>query len=122
MKRPGGKGVQRANEKTDHQMKKWILLTVLAAASAFVAPDIQAQVVVKVRPVRPAKVVVTKPARPSARYVWVDGHWRWNNRSNRYVWVDGRWIKRKRGRVWVAGRWKKVPGGFIWVEGYWRRA
>ena len=82
---------------------------------------VQAQVVVSVRPNRPA-VVVVKPTKVKKGYVWREGYWKYNRRSARYVWVKAGWIKKKRGMVWVPGQWKQVPKGWIWVEGRWRRA
>ena len=80
-----------------------------------------AQVVVKVRPARPAAVVV-KPAKIKRGYIWVDGHWKYNKRHNRYVWVNAKYVRVKRGHAYVAGHWKSVPGGYKWVPGHWRRA
>ena len=67
-----------------------------------------AQVVVKVRPNRPA-VVVAKPAKVRAGHVWVAGHWCHN--GNRYVWVKGGWIRARANHNWVAGRWVACRGG-----------
>ena len=78
----------------------------------------QAQVVVKVRPARPA-VVLTRPAKARTGHIWVDGHWRYNNRTNQYVWVKGHWKQARAGHNWVAGRWVACTGGHKWVAGYW---
>lgn len=82
--------------------------------------DAPAQVVVKRKPAAP-KVVVVKSKRPSARHIWVAGHWKWNPRRKQYVWVDGKWFRPKKGHVYVAGRWKQTRGGYVWVSGYWRK-
>jgi len=83
--------------------------------------ELLAQVVVSVRPARPATVVV-KPAKVRRGHIWVAGHWKYNTKRNRYVWVDARWIKAKRGHQYVAGRWINVKGGYKWVPGHWSRA
>jgi hypothetical protein len=77
-----------------------------------------AQVFVKIRPIRPA-VVVVKPACPGPNHIWVDGDWRWNPKRNEYVWVDGYWLAPKPGRNWIAGEWIEGPEGHKWVPGHW---
>ena len=84
------------------------------------AVNTQAQVIVKTRPLAP-KMIIVKPKRPGAGHIWVDGHWKWNDRKNKYVWVQGKWYKPRRGYVYVAGRWKRTRKGHVWVEGYWRK-
>src|SRR5271156_5989522 len=71
--------------KGDLSMKKFLLT---AAATALLgASTAFAQVVVRVAP--PPPVVEHRPVSPGARYVWTDGHHRWN--GHRYVRVSGRW-------------------------------
>ena len=81
------------------------------------ASSINAQVVVKVKPVKPrVKVVTTVSAHPG--HVWINGHWKYS--GGRYVWVDGYYVKERPGHVWVSGHWKSVPGGWKWVPGHWK--
>lgn len=79
----------------------------------------QAQVVVKVRPNRP-KVVVKRPAARKG-YVWIQGHWKVNNRRNGYVWVKGHWARARKGYRYVPGKWVTVRGGHQWKSGVWVR-
>ena len=101
-------------------MKKALpfVLAIAMALSGSLAAN--AQVVVKVKPVRP-KVKVVKPAAPGPNDVWVTGGWTYNKRLNKYVWHDGRWARSKRGQRWVAGHWVKGRGGHRWVAGHWVR-
>jgi hypothetical protein len=66
----------------------------------------------------PPPQVEVKPAAPSARHTWVDGHWKWN--GNRYVWVSGHWEKSRGNKTWVAGHWNKTGHGWRWVPGHWK--
>ncbi len=59
-----------------------------------------------------------RPSKPGPKYVWVDGHWKWN--GHRYVWVKGHWVKGQQGKTWVSGHWKTTPRGHVWVSGHWR--
>ena len=77
-----------------------------------------AQLVVKVRPARPAKVV--KCPGPKKGHVWIGGHW--TVRGGNYVWVKGRYVQNRPGYRWVPGHWKRCKGGQKWVPGHWRRA
>ena len=86
----------------------------------FTVGQTSAQVIVAVKPVRPA-VVVAKPAKVRTGYIWVDGHWRYNQRQARYVWVKGTWIRAKRNHRYVAGHWVSTRSGYKWVPGRWRR-
>ncbi len=82
----------------------------------------QAQVVVKVKPVRP-KVVVVKPARPKAHSVWIDGHWKWNKTTHSYHWVAGHYATKRSGYYYKPGHWVAVGHrGYKWVPGKWQRA
>jgi len=76
-----------------------------------------AQVVVRVAP--PPPVVEHRPVSPGTRYVWTDGHHRWN--GHRYVRVSGRWaVPPHAGGAWVPGHWAERGGGWVWIEGHWR--
>lgn len=102
-------------------MRKLSTLAAIAFITVvFSANTGHSQVVVKVRPPRP-KVVVKKPARPGPKFVWIDGHWRWNRKQHKYVWVAGHWTQPKRGHKWIPGHWASVPGGHKWIPGHWAR-
>jgi hypothetical protein len=77
----------------------------------------QAQVVVRIGPPPPPRVVI--PVSPGPRYVWTDGYYRWNRQD--YVWVPGRYVIPPRHRaVWVSGHWAPRRRGYVWVPGHWR--
>jgi hypothetical protein len=71
-----------------------------------------------VRTAPPPPQVETKPPRPGAKAVWIDGHWKWAGK--RYVWVSGHWEKNPKGK-WVPGHWKRRGRGHVWVKGHWKR-
>lgn len=98
-------------------MKKILPLIALAVLTAV---NTQAQIVVKVRPSRPA-VVIAKPAKANRGHVWIDGHWVWNKKCACYRWKKGHWVKARRGHAYVPGHWKSVNGGHKWVPGHWKR-
>jgi len=81
-----------------------------------------AQVIVRVKPVRPKKTIVVKRAKPRKGYLWVDAHWQWNAKRNKYVWVDGKYIRKKRGYRYVTGKWVNTRRGHKYVPGHWVRA
>ncbi len=90
-----------------------LMLTLLAGFSA--AANAQ-HIYVRVQPAAP---VVTRPAAPSARHIWIDGEW--IVRNNNYEWKPGYWsIPPERSR-WVHGYWVKERGGWYWHPGYWRK-
>jgi len=63
------------------------------------------------------KVLVTRPAAPSARHIWVNGHYVYQ--GGRYVWVKGRWAVPPRARaIWVPGHYDARRG--VWVTGHWK--
>ena len=102
-------------------MKNVIAVFIMSVLMIFAATSESAAQVVRVRPAKPAKVLV-KPNKPRRGYVWVDGHHRWNPQQRKYNWVKGRWVKARPGHVWVPGRWVVVKGkGHKWVPGTWRR-
>jgi len=100
-------------------MKKITKVFMLFAALTLGAlATANAQIVVRVRPSRPA-VVVTRPAQPSPRHVWVDEEW--VPRGHRYVWHGGYWTKPPhRNAVFVPGHWDHHERGEVWVKGYWK--
>lgn len=82
------------------------------------ATEAGAQLIVSVRPPRPA-VIVTRPVAPSPRHVWVEEDWVCRGRG--YRWHGGYWAAPPRPRaVWVPGHWDTRPRGEVWVPGFWR--
>ena len=66
-------------------MKRFNLILALSFFFIFVSlKDINAQVIIKAKPVRP-KVIVGKPDRPNPGHVWVASHWQWNKKQREYV-------------------------------------
>lgn len=104
-------------------MKKLLALVILATTIlAGSAETLKAQVVVKVKPVRPAHVVMIKPTRVKQNHIWVSGHWKWNAKRKTYVWADGYYVKKRRGYRYVTGEWVIVGArGYKWVPGHWVR-
>ena len=97
-----------------HSSKLGIMLLLMAIS----AQESRAQIVVRVRPPRPA-VVVTRPPAPSPRHVWVEEDWRPHGRS--YQWHGGYWAAPPRDRaMWVPGHWGHRRGGEQWIPGHWR--
>lgn len=94
-----------------------ILVSFFVLANAL---NSSAQVIVKVKPLRP-KVIVVKPAKVKRGHTWVKGHWRWNKRAKSYAWVKGHHVKSRRGFVYVPGHWRAAPRGHNWVPGHWKR-
>lgn len=94
------------------------ILMLFVAVSTFTALKSNAQIVVRVRPVRPREVVVTRPPAPSPRHVWVAEEW--NNEGGRYVYHAGYWAVPPRPHaVWVQGHWSNRPRGYVWIPGHW---
>lgn len=88
----------------------------IATVLILFALNTQSQIIVKIKPVIPVPIAVVKPCCPGPKYVWVEGHWMWNERIRQYVWIDGYWMKIKKGKNlapghWVGnGQWKWIPG------------
>lgn len=99
-------------KKTTKLLMLLALLTLGALASA------NAQIIVRVRPARPA-VVVERPVAPSPRHVWVEEEW--VPHGDHYVWHGGYWaLPPRRHAVYVPGHWDRRGEGEIWIKGYWR--
>jgi len=67
----------------------------------------------------PSYIESTRPSRPSDLHIWIDGDWRWDQRSNTYKHNDGSWQQPRHGRTFVAGHWQSSPKGNHWVNGHW---
>ena len=76
--------------------------------------------IVVTKPLRP-HVTVKRPVKIRKNYIWVEGHWKWNDFYREYIWVKGKWRRGRSGYYWVSGFWEVNLNGFIWVEGYWGR-
>ncbi|MCK4664476.1 MAG: YXWGXW repeat-containing protein [Bacteroidales bacterium] len=100
-------------------MNNLIKISIVVFFILFIFSNSDAQIVVKVKPVRP-KVVVVKPARPGQNFIWVDGYWK-TGPNNNYVWVKSHWKKNRKGHNWIPGHWKKVRSGWKWIPGHWKR-
>ena len=102
-------------------MRKEILKLVIILGFIFSMYQVaDAQVIVKMKPVKPRKVII-KTKVPGRNFIWISGHWKWKPSLNKYVWVNGRWVKQRKGKIWIPGHWKKFPAGHIWVPGHWRK-
>ncbi len=55
---------------------------------------------------------------PNPNYVWIKGHWSWQD--NDWVWMAGRWAERPRpGAVWREGEFLQQGYRMIWQPGHW---
>jgi hypothetical protein len=69
----------------------------------------------------PAYVEFSRPVRPSALYVWIDGDYAWNNQTHLYVQRAGYWEKPRPNQVFVAGHWQSSSKGKTWAPGHWQK-
>lgn len=77
------------------------------------------QVIVKVKPNRPAVHAVRRPPAPSPNHTWVEEDW--IPRGNSYVWHGGYWVAAPRkGAKFVTGYWRNSRRGMVWVPGHWK--
>ncbi|WP_461082687.1 hypothetical protein [Spirosoma flavus] len=59
------------------------------------------------------------PRAPSARHVWVPGHY--VRRGRNYVWMNGYYrVAPARHTAWAPGHWQQTRRGPVWIEGHWR--
>lgn len=91
-----------------------------AAMTIGISTVSEAQLIVRIRPARPA-VVRVRPVAPSPRHVWVEEDWRVNNGA--YAYNGGRWVEAPYEHArWIPGHWKNTPRrGWVWREGHWAR-
>ena len=61
-----------------------------------------------------------RPQSPGTDYIWIDGGWNWNSRSNSYIQLNGNWEKQRMGHPYRQGHWKKDRRGSQWVRGSYR--
>lgn len=94
-------------------------LTLASAVVLFAAATSQAQqIVVSVRPHRPATYVAVRPHRPSAQHVWVAEEW--TPEGGSYGYHAGYWAVPPHPHAeWTGGHWKHSRRGYIWIAGHW---
>lgn len=98
---------------------KALLLGMVMAGSAFVAPAIaSAGIVVDINVAPPPVRIETVPG-PRVGYVWAPGFWAWRPRG--HVWVPGHYIRERRGFHWVADRWEQRGPNWHHERGHWER-
>lgn len=79
----------------------------------------KAQIIVRVRPPRPAVVVTARPPAPGPGHVWVEEDW--VGRGDRYEWHGGYWAAPPHpGYRWVPGHWVSRRRGWVWIPGHWQ--
>ncbi len=101
-------------------MKK-LILTLIMLSFVYLTVADSAPAVIYVGK-KPPKVKIEKPVgpKPSARSVWIAGHWVWKPAPKKYVWVKGHWATPPNGKNWVKGHWVKKPRGWIYIKGHWK--
>lgn len=63
---------------------------------------------------------VTRPPKPGDGFLWIAGHWSFNN--GKFDWTAGEWRKvPDPGFIWVDGGWTRTPKGYKYLPGYWDR-
>ena len=60
----------------------------------------------------PTYVEFARPERPSNLYIWIDGDWVYNRRSQVYVRQNGHWQRPSRNRTYVTNSWQSTPQDF----------
>ena len=85
--------------------------------SIFLFTSAKAQLIVNVKPDKPASVPRTPP--PGPAYTWVEEDWQVVH--DQYEWAGGRWEPQPMRRViWIPGRWERRNNGYVWVPGIWK--
>lgn len=97
-----------------------LFLTQNDSLAAKVEPKGNHKYIVVQRPGAP-KIVLHGSTVAKSGYVWLNGYYTWNKRSQSYEWHRGRYIKQKRGKIWITGQWVRVKGGWAYKPGYWQR-
>lgn len=64
----------------------------------------------------PVYQTYNRPQRPSNDYIWIDGGWNWNSRTNSYIQINGNWEKNNQGRKHKQGHWERNEHGSRWVK------
>lgn len=63
----------------------------------------------------PVYQTYNRPERPSVDYIWIDGGWNWNSRTNSYTQRNGSWERQNHKHK--EGHWEKNQHGSKWVNG-----
>ena len=102
--------------------KAWLTAALVAATfslSACVVVPPQRPVAVWAPMAPPPPRVEVIPPRPYPEYVWITGHWTWENDHHR--WQEGRWVAPRPHEHWEPHRWEPGEGGRWQLRGgYWR--
>ncbi len=74
-------------------------------------------VYVTTAPPRPIREL--RPASPGSEFVWIPGHYKYENRA--YVWVGGKYQHPEFDNIrrWEPGKWHHDRNGWFWEEGRW---
>jgi hypothetical protein len=105
------------NTKVGKNLKKFIYLTSLVGIGLFFNGCMAGYVATE-----PIYVEVSRPARPSNDYIWINGEWTWNRQSHVYVQNTGLWERPNQRRTYVSGHWQASPRGKYWVSGRYQRS
>jgi len=99
-------------------MRTFLKLAALSILFFAATISVNAQIIVRKKPVAPHSVKVRPPA-PSSKHVWVSDEWKRNPKG--YVWKGGHWETPPRDKAFfVKGHWRHVPQGYVWVQGHWK--
>lgn len=95
--------------------KKLLLLVAFALFGITYSAD--AQLYVKTKPGKPAKIKMK--SEPGSRdEVYIDEDW--EPQGTQYVWNGDRWVKvPKPDNVWIPGYWVEKKKGWVWIPGHW---
>jgi len=100
-------------------MKKFTKILFVTAVIGLSGLKSNAQIIVRVHPVRPVAVIRTRPVAPGPRAVWVDEDW--VPQGGTYAWHGGYWaVPPRPGALFVRGHWRETRRGSIWIPGHWR--
>ncbi len=96
-------------------MKKIIYNIIVCASFAFVQACSPYYVATQ-----PTNVKFSRPMRPSASHIWIEGDWNWNKQNRMYHQSDGYWTVPYRNRKYNPGRWNTNRKGHYWIKGRWK--
>ena len=99
-------------------MKNSKKLLLLVAFALFAGNyNAEAQLYVKIKPGKPAKIKMkSEPGHQGETYVDED----WAPQGDTYIWNGDRWIKAPKPQTaWVPGFWVEKKKGWVWVPGHW---
>jgi len=100
-------------------MKKITKILIFSAIIGLGVSKANAQIIVRVHPVRPVAVVTARPVAPGPHAVWVDEDW--TPQGGTYAWHGGYWaVPPHPGAVFIRGHWRETRRGSIWIPSHWR--